>query len=318
VNSHLSGPRVTAQLKQPTRIQCEQQRGFLFGLAPSGVYPAIAVTGNAVRSYRTFSPLPYCLRRCIFCGTSRKQRRIIFTAASQTLSGALLCGVRTFLATGKKPIARLFNQPLLKIACYNVFRYFFMVMKKLPNNLRIIGGKWRGRKLRFSAIQALRPTLNRARETLFNWLAPIIVDKICLDLFAGSGALGFEALSRGAKQVTMVDKSIIAINNLRKNAEMLGADNVEFFGMSFSPKLKNIFNHKFDLVFLDPPFYQGLASKACNWLESQKCLADSALIYLEAEKDLTDIKFPSNWKILRHKTEGKINYFLFEHISEKS
>jgi 16S rRNA (guanine966-N2)-methyltransferase len=185
-------------------------------------------------------------------------------------------------------------------------------MKKLPNTIRIIGGKWRGRKLRFSARQELRPTLNRARETLFNWLAPVIADTVCLDLFAGSGALGFEALSRGAKQVIMVDRSREAINDLKKNAEALGADNIEFVCLPFSPQLKNIFTQKFNIVFLDPPFHQDLAAPACQWLEAENCLVEGALIYLETEKELKIFTPPANWKILRHKVEGQISYYLCE------
>lgn len=185
-------------------------------------------------------------------------------------------------------------------------------MKKLPNALRIIGGKWRGRKLYFSARQQLRPTLNRARETLFNWLAPVIADTVCLDLFAGSGALGFEALSRGAKQVVMVDRERTTINDLKRNAETLGATNVDFLYLSFSPNLKNIFTQKFDVVFLDPPFYQGLAEPVCHWLETEECLSLEAIIYLEVEKELKNFSYPANWNILKHKTEGQINYYLFQ------
>jgi 16S rRNA (guanine966-N2)-methyltransferase len=187
-------------------------------------------------------------------------------------------------------------------------------MKKPANSLRIIGGIWRGRKLRFNDQQELRPTLNRIRETLFNWLAPVIADSVCLDLFAGSGALGFEALSRGAKQVVMVDRNRETINALKKNAELLGTTNIEFICLPFSPELKNIFTQKFNIVFLDPPFHQGLAAPTCHWLETENCLADGALIYIETEKELKNFTPPTNWKILRHKTEGQISYYLCQRL----
>ena len=131
-------------------------------------------------------------------------------------------------------------------------------MNYKTSELRIIGGKWRGRKLKFSPSLDLRPTPNRVRETLFNWLAPVINNAICLDLFAGSGALGFEALSRGAQKVTMLDKSARVIKTLKANAEILGTENITFLCMEFSPSLKNPFKQQFNVVFLDPPFKQNL------------------------------------------------------------
>ncbi len=178
------------------------------------------------------------------------------------------------------------------------------------NQLRIIGGKWRNRKLKFSANVEVRPTPNRIRETLFNWLAPYIEGATCLDLFVGSGALGFEALSRGAKHVTMVDKSPEVIKILKDNAAVLGTENIDFYCVEFSPELKNFFNHKFNIVFLDPPFYKNLIEPCSQWLEQQNCLTDDAFIYIEAESSLKILPVPTSWKIYRSKIAGQVSYSL--------
>ncbi len=183
-------------------------------------------------------------------------------------------------------------------------------MAVATNQLRIIGGKWRNRKITFSANVEIRPTPNRIRETLFNWLAPHIEGAICLDLFAGSGAVGFEALSRGAKHVTMVDKSPEVIKTLKKNTVILGTENIDFFCVKFTPKLKNFFIHKFNIVFLDPPFYKNLIGLCSQWLEQQNCLANGAFIYIEAESSLKDLQVPKNWKIHRSKVAGQVRYSL--------
>lgn len=189
-------------------------------------------------------------------------------------------------------------------------------MRTLQNEVRIIGGKWRSRKITFPACEHLRPTPNLVRETLFNWLAPVIDGAVCLDLFAGSGALSFEALSRGAQKTVMVDKSPDVIKNLKKNAELLSADNVEFLCLDFSPNQKNNpFKDQFDIVFLDPPFYQNLVVPCCKWLEENNCLKPEAFIYIEAESTLKNIHFPSNWEIYRQKTTGQVSYYLVRAIS---
>lgn len=183
------------------------------------------------------------------------------------------------------------------------------MVQHLPRKLRIIGGKWRGRKsLSFSP--ELRPTADRIRETLFNWLSPYIKDAYCLDLFAGSGALGFEALSRGCAHVTFLDHSKNVIETLQKNVEILNATNTQFVCEEFTsaiPKLKNV---PFNIVFLDPPFYQGLINQAALWLEKTKILTPQAYIYVEAEKNISFI-LPSNWEIYREKRTTSIFYSLF-------
>lgn len=183
--------------------------------------------------------------------------------------------------------------------------------KRLRGKIRIIGGKWRNRNVIFPEIPDLRPTADRIRETVFNWLLTYVVGANCLDLFAGSGALGFEALSRGAAHVTFIDRSDQVINALKKNADILKATNVEFIRgecPSDVPLLKNI---PFDIIFLDPPFRQGLIGKAGEWLERIQIMSKKTLIYIEVEKDLKPLSVPENWKAYREKETGSLSYSLF-------
>jgi 16S rRNA (guanine966-N2)-methyltransferase len=187
------------------------------------------------------------------------------------------------------------------------------VAEKDISTLRIIGGKWRSRKLQFQPLPGLRPTPNRVRETLFNWLAPVIVDASCLDLFSGSGALGFEALSRGAKNVVMVDQSPATIAMLKKNAHALGATEIEFYCAKVPEPISFLQNRKFDIVFLDPPFQQGLIPTSLRWLKDGEYLAHEAYIYVEAEKSF--VLHPEGWQVLRHKKAGQVQYFLLRNVS---
>ena len=177
--------------------------------------------------------------------------------------------------------------------------------------LRIIGGKWRGRKISFIPFEQLRPTTDATRETLFNWLSPHIVGANCLDMFAGSGALGFEALSRGAEHVTMVDTSRKIIEQLRKNAKLLQTDTVNFHWARMPERLNGIPEQKFDIIFIDPPFHFGLVKLSCTKLENSSYLHDHTLIYIECERDLPvkDILAPL-WQILREKKSGLTGSYL--------
>jgi 16S rRNA (guanine966-N2)-methyltransferase len=177
------------------------------------------------------------------------------------------------------------------------------------NQLRIIGGRWRGRRLRFPDIEGLRPTPDRVRETLFNWLAPLIEGARCLDLFAGSGALGIEALSRGAAEVVFVERQPLAVRQLRQNLAQLGqasaqviqADALVWLGGQSRP---------FDVVFLDPPFDANRLVPVCAALERGGWLADGARIYLEAARDVRTLELPENWQLTREKTAGQVSYRL--------
>lgn len=192
-------------------------------------------------------------------------------------------------------------------------------MKQETSKIRIIGGKWRSRFIEFPTLPELRPTPNRIRETLFNWLASEIHGAVCLDLFAGSGALGFEALSRGAKSVVMADQSHTIIHNLRKNAKLLGAEqSVELHCTSFPGGLSAVLNsHRFNIVFLDPPFHKNMLSACAKWLEEQNCLVQDALIYIEAESALRALPVPDNWQIIHSKNAGSVGYHLVRKVDRK-
>ena len=178
--------------------------------------------------------------------------------------------------------------------------------------LRIIGGRWRSRKLEFPAQQDLRPTPDRIRETLFNWLRDVIYGARCLDLFAGSGALGFEAFSRGAASVVMVDSDPIVIQHLRTNAATLGAKELRIIHASSAGFIRNPATVPFDIVFLDPPFRHNLLAECCEDLESNDWLTHNAFIYIEmpAQQALPDV--PPNWGFIRSKQAGQVGYHLVQ------
>jgi 16S rRNA (guanine966-N2)-methyltransferase len=187
-------------------------------------------------------------------------------------------------------------------------------IRKKPSELRIIAGQLRSRKIIFFEEEGLRPTHSRIRETVFNWLNDVIENKICLDVFAGSGALGFEALSRGAKHVTLCDISRNVIHALKQNAETLKITNADFVIGDFI--LQNtIQNKKFDVVFVDPPFKKNLLLQTCELLESRDLLNAGAFIYLEFEKNSVDLTLlPKNWMIKKHKNTQTIEYLLCQRV----
>lgn len=180
------------------------------------------------------------------------------------------------------------------------------------NQVRIGGGRWRGRKLDFPDVAGLRPTPDRVRETLFNWLAPVIQGSRCLDLFAGSGALGFEAASRGAATVLLVERDAVVARHLRAQQQRLQAaelavvqaDALQF--LAGEPQA-------FDVVLLDPPFGQGLIEAALTAL-ARGWLAPHAWIYLEAERGLDEGRLrtwlPDGFELVRSKATGQVGYHL--------
>ncbi len=182
---------------------------------------------------------------------------------------------------------------------------------KRPNQLRIIGGRWRGRRLSFPDVEGLRPTPDRVRETLFNWLAPIIEGARCLDLFTGSGALGLEALSRGATEVVMVDRDPEVITLLKEHIQTLqahGAQLVQADALTWLQSPRR--DQHFDIVFLDPPFEQGLLEPCCAFLEKHGWLTVPAYIYLESELNLGLPALPDNWRLKRSQKAGQVGYYL--------
>lgn len=179
----------------------------------------------------------------------------------------------------------------------------------VPSKLRIIGGQWRGRWLNFVEAEGLRPTGNRIRETLFNWLMPVLPGSVCLDAFAGSGALGFEALSRGAASCQFCETDPQAQQFLRSNQQSLGAASVDVFPGSVLNYLNQPVRQLFDVVFLDPPFTAQLWQPTVELLE-QGWLADSAWIYVETPTTSAQL-LPSHWQCHRQKTAGAVNYSLY-------
>jgi len=179
------------------------------------------------------------------------------------------------------------------------------------NCLRIIAGQWRGRKLDFAKVDAIRPTPDRVRETLFNWLAPVIRNSHCLDLFAGSGALGFEALSRGAASVLMCDSNKLIINKLKQHASLLQTDAANFLQQDALEVLRQN-KLKFDVIFLDPPFNTELLEECFSLITAGNCLNEEALIYVEASSRQTLPPLPTTWTLYRNKKAGDVAYYLFK------
>lgn len=179
--------------------------------------------------------------------------------------------------------------------------------------VRIIGGEWRGRRLKVPDIKDLRPTPDRVRETIFNWLAHIIPGANCLDVFAGSGVLGFEALSRGAHYVEMVDQSQLVVTLLQEELTVFGAKNALIYRASAPLGLRKG-DKKFDVVFLDPPYGANLLPACSHYLEDQGFLADHAYIYLEARTVIQDNELPVNWRIIKNKQAGQVVYHLAERV----
>lgn len=175
--------------------------------------------------------------------------------------------------------------------------------------VRIIGGRWRGRKLKVLPLKELRPTPDRVRETLFNWLAPFIAGANCLDVFAGSGVLSFEALSRGARKVVMVDESSAIVECLQQAATTLQASDAEIY-RARAPEGLHVPKEPFDIVFLDPPYLQNILLPVCDYLEKQGFLAANALIYLEAKKSIDNNDLPDTWQIIKSKKAGQVFYHL--------
>ncbi|MCV6589200.1 MAG: 16S rRNA (guanine(966)-N(2))-methyltransferase RsmD [Marinobacterium sp.] len=182
------------------------------------------------------------------------------------------------------------------------------------STLRIVGGQWRGRKIPFPAIDGLRPTPDRVRETLFNWLQSQIAGAHCLDLYTGSGALGLEALSRGAASCTFVDRDSQVIRQLGDNLKLLGSGDAELVQAGADQWLamqSAASRRPFDIVFMDPPFRQNRVAADCALLAEKGLLADSAIVYVETESDLTDPGVPVTWHEHRHKKAGQVSSRLF-------
>jgi len=189
--------------------------------------------------------------------------------------------------------------------------------KNATGSFRVIGGTWGSRRLSFPSIDGLRPTTDRVKETVFNWLASNIDGARALDLFAGSGSLGFEAMSRGAARLTAIERDRSAAQAIRDNinlldkqgnanTEVIHADAIEWLKQSLAK------DSTYDLVFLDPPFRQGLLDECIELLSNNPLLQKGALVYLELEQERNDLTIPAHWTLLKEKVAGQVSYRLYE------
>ena len=169
---------------------------------------------------------------------------------------------------------------------------------------------WRHRLIRFHPTGALRPTPDGVRETVFNWLSPFIHGARCLDLFAGSGALGFEAASRGAGAVTLVDHQHRVCHDLTRNCEALGADQIQIVCSDALGYLRQI-NDQFDIIFIDPPYNSLLVNQALRALQRQSIMAPDGLVYVETGVHQAPPSAPGCWEIHRHKGQGEVRYQVY-------
>jgi len=181
---------------------------------------------------------------------------------------------------------------------------------KATGSIRIIAGKHRGRKLPVLMADGLRPTTDRVKETLFNWLMPYINQSQCLDCFAGAGSLGFEALSRGAKQVTFIELDKKAARQLQQNKQLLNAENITINNSNALTFLTTP-SDTFDVAFIDPPFRKGLVEQTVTLLNNG-WLNDNALIYIEMESEGGQLSLPSHWSLLKEKVAGQVSYRLYQ------
>jgi 16S rRNA (guanine966-N2)-methyltransferase len=185
--------------------------------------------------------------------------------------------------------------------------------RRQQGQLRIIGGTWRSRRIRFITESDIRPTPDRVRETLFNWLQEVVPGANCLDLYTGSGALGFEALSRGASRATFVDQDARVVQQIRANLELLEA--TERGKVVWAEAHKYLVSEArtdgpFDIVFLDPPYRDHVLQRSCELLEDSGALAPTAWIYLETESREAPPALPAGWIYLQSKSAGQVGYHL--------
>ena len=186
-------------------------------------------------------------------------------------------------------------------------------MAKRQATTRIIAGKFRGTKIPFRLNKSLRPTENKTKETLFNWLMNDLDQKLCLDMYAGTGSLGFEAISRGAVRVVFIENDrdrYRAINDIAKKLNVQKSCNI-FNANSINFDYK-IFEEKFDIIFLDPPFHGNLIKKSLDIIFEQNLLAEKGLIYIESEMDLDVESLTINMKKIGESKGGETKFYLYE------
>ena len=181
----------------------------------------------------------------------------------------------------------------------------------MKNQLRIIGGDWKRRQLPFASIEGLRPTPDRVRETLFNWLMWDVQNAQVLDLCAGSGALSFEALSRGAASVVMIEPNAVQAKFLKDNLELLKVTNQRAkLKISTAQQTVTSLKEQFDLVFLDPPYSLDLWTELAT--VSDPLIKDKALIYVEADRELSQLQLPHSWQLIKNTKAGTVRAGLYQ------
>ncbi|SHI01480.1 16S rRNA (guanine(966)-N(2))-methyltransferase RsmD [Ferrimonas marina] len=183
---------------------------------------------------------------------------------------------------------------------------------KREGQIRIISGQWRGRRLPVPELEGLRPTTDRVRETLFNWLMGELQGARILDCFSGSGALAFESLSRYAGFATLMERDAKVASGLQRNLKSLGATQAEVCQGDTLAQLERPASAPYDLVFVDPPFRQSLLAPCLERLEQNGYLTPSAWIYVESEKELAMSAVPASWRLHREKIAGQVAYRLYQ------
>ena len=187
---------------------------------------------------------------------------------------------------------------------------------KAAGSLRIIAGRWRGRKLAVLDLEGLRPTSDRIRETVFNWLQPYVGSAHCLDLYAGTGALGLEAASRGAEKVTLVEMNAKATVQLESHCQALSAKQCQIYNQAASDFLSQN-KQQYDIIFIDPPYQGDFWSDIAQQLMNTNSVADNALIYVEYPEHIAMPTLPAQWQLMKEKKAGAVNYFLFQNTTSQ-
>lgn len=189
---------------------------------------------------------------------------------------------------------------------------------KHKNRVRIIAGKWRGSFVDFPDSEGLRPTSDRVKETVFNWLAPYIAESTVLDLFSGSGALGFEALSRGAKQVCFIEQEPLVGTYLKKNLEKLNAQNAQVIIKNALSFLNDDSLKDFDLIFLDPPYNLIEPLTLIKQLDAKLSQEKNCRLFYEHNSSIKEGDLPEHWEILKQKKAGQVYFHLLIHKPKAS
>jgi len=191
-----------------------------------------------------------------------------------------------------------------------------MAAKARKHSVRIIGGEWRGRRLPVLDVPGLRPSGDRSRETLFNWLQPYVEGADCADLFAGSGVLGLEAASRGARSVVLVEKNSVVVSSLDRSINLLRAKQVHVYRGDALAWLGKAEPDSLDIVFVDPPFDEGLILKSALLLDKMHCVREDGFVYIEEPASRDPLVPGPGWGPWKEKKIGEVRMQVFRRISD--